>query len=112
MFRRRESATSSGPGWRLSAISFPIAWGGYRKLDQKGFEHTATVLSSQEEPTHALFPWAHISLSNPKRILLGTHHQVEASHLKRYVAEFNYRLNRRTMENDLLPRLLRACSWT
>jgi transposase-like protein len=84
-------------------------WGGYRKLNEKGFEHTATVLSSQDEPAHALFPWVHISLSNLKRFLLGTHHHVEAKHLKRYVAEFNYRLNRRTMEKDLLPRLLRAC---
>ena len=87
-------------------------WSGYRNLDQKGFEHTATVLSSQEEPAHTLFPWVHISLSNLKRFLLGTHHQVQAKHLKRYVAEFNYRLNRRTMESDLLPRLLRACLGT
>jgi transposase-like protein len=84
-------------------------WSGYRNLDQKGFEHTATALSGQEEPAHTLFPWVHISLANLKRFLLGTHHHVEAKHLKRYVAEFNYRLNRRTMENDLLPRLLRAC---
>jgi len=84
-------------------------WGGYRKLNEKGFEHTATVLASQEKPAHTLFPWVHISLSNLKRFLLGTHHQVQAKHLKRYVAEFNYRLNRRTMEGDLLPRLLRAC---
>jgi transposase-like protein len=83
-------------------------WGGYRKLNEKGFEHTATVISSQDEPAHTLFPWVHISLSNLKRFLLGTHHQVQAKHLRRYVAEFNYRLNRRTMEPDLLTRLLRA----
>ena len=50
----------------------------------------------------------HITLANLKRFLLGTHHQVENKHLPRYVAEFNYRLNRRTMEQDLLTRLLRA----
>lgn len=84
-------------------------WGGYRQLDEKGFEHTATALASQDQPAHALFPWVHISLSNLKRFLHGTHHHAEPKHLKRYVAEFNYRLNRRTMEPDLLPRLLRAC---
>jgi len=84
-------------------------WRGYRKLDEKGFEHTATALSNQDKPAHELFPWVHISLSNLKRFLLGTHHQVQPKHLKRYVAEFNYRLNRRTMEKDMLPRLLRAC---
>jgi len=40
---------------------------------------------------------------------LGTHHKVEPRHLKRYVAEFAYRLNRRTMEVNLFHRLARAC---
>jgi len=64
-------------------------WSGYRKLDEKGFQHTATSLSGQAQPAHELFPWVHISLSNLKRFLLGTHHQVQPKHLKRYVAEFN-----------------------
>lgn len=84
-------------------------WHGYRRLEQKGFKHTATVLSKQEEPAHDLFPWVHITLSNLKRFLLGTHHKVGRKHLPHYVAEFNYRLNRRTMETDLMVRLLRAC---
>ncbi len=84
-------------------------WRGYRRLKQKGFEHTATNLSRQDEPAHSLFPWVHITLSNLKRFLLGTHHKVESKHLPHYVAEFNYRLNRRTMEADLMIRLLRAC---
>jgi len=99
---------------RISAGSRILSdgWGGYRKLDEKGFEHTATVISGQEKSAHTLFPWVHISLSNLKRFLLGTHHQVQAKHLKRYVAEFNYRLNRRTMEKDMLTRVLRACLGT
>jgi transposase-like protein len=84
-------------------------WHGYRRLKQRGFEHTATAISKQDEPAHSLFPWVHITLSNLKRFLLGTHHKVERKHLKHYVAEFNYRLNRRTMEPDLMTRLLRAC---
>jgi transposase-like protein len=84
-------------------------WHGYRRLKQKGFEHTATAIFKQDEPAHNLFPWVHITLSNLKRFLLGTHHKVERKHLKRYVAEFNYRLNRRSMEPDMMTRLLRAC---
>ncbi len=84
-------------------------WNGYWHVQQSGFAHTAIDLSKQGQPAHKLFPWVHITLSNLKRFLLGTHHTVENKHLKRYVAEFNYRLNRRTMEQDLLPRLLRAC---
>jgi transposase-like protein len=64
-------------------------WHGYRRIKQRGFEHTATAISKQNEPAHELFPWVHITLSNLKRFLLGTHHKVEQKHLPRYVAEFN-----------------------
>ena len=84
------------------------AWNGYWPVAANGFIHTATDLPKQDQPPHKLFPWVHITLSNLKRFLLGTHHQVEGKHLGRYVAEFNYRLNRRSMEQDLMTRLLRA----
>jgi len=83
-------------------------WSGYLRIDRQGFEHTAVAVSGQQQPAHKLFPWVHITLANLKRFLLGTHHAVEGKHLEGYVAEFNYRLNRRTMEPDLLQRLLRA----
>lgn len=83
-------------------------WNGYWHVGQNGFQHTAIALAHQDKPAHKLFPWVHITLANLKRFLLGTHHQVDNKHLQRYVAEFNYRLNRRTMEQDLLTRLLRA----
>ena len=78
-------------------------------MKQMGFEHTATAISKQNEPAHELFSWVHIALSNLERFLLGTYHKVEQKHLKHYVAKFDYRLNRRTMEPDLMVRLLRAC---
>jgi len=87
-------------------------WRGYRGLEQQGFQHTATPLQGDPKAAHRLFPWVHITLSNLKRFLLGTHHKVEPQHLKRYVAEFNYRLNRRTMEASLFHRLVRACVTT
>lgn len=87
-------------------------WNGYWHVGQNGFTHTAIQLSKQDQPAHKLFPWVHITLANLKRFLLGTHHNVETKHLSRHVAEFNYRLNRRAMEKDLLTRLLRACITT
>jgi len=84
-------------------------WRGYRGLEQHGFQRTATPLQGDPEAAHRLFPWVHITLSNLKRFLLGTHHKVEPQHLRRYVAEFNYRLNRRTMESSLFSRLVGAC---
>ena len=84
------------------------AWNGYWHVGANGYTHTAVDLSKQAEAPHKLFPWVHITLGNLKRFLLGTHHQVQAKHLDRYVAEFNYRLNRREMEPDIMTRLLRA----
>ena len=54
----------------------------------------------------------HITLSHRKRFLLGTPHKVELQHLQRYLAEFNYRLNRRTIETNRFHRLVRACLTT
>src|SRR5271166_1012816 len=64
-------------------------WRGYQGLELQGFQHTATPLHGDPEAAHRLFPWVHITLSNLKRFLLGTHHKVESQHLQRYVAEFN-----------------------
>jgi hypothetical protein len=52
---------------------------------------------------HRLFPWVHMTLSNLKRFLPGTPPQAEPKLLKRYLTEFSYRLNRRTMEANLFP---------
>ncbi len=84
-------------------------WRRYQGLEPQDFQHTAPPLHLNPEAANRLFPWVHITLSNLKRFLLGTHHKVKPQHLQRYVAEFNYRLNRRTMETNLFHRLVRAC---
>jgi len=85
------------------------AWRSYGDLEAEGFSHTTWRRGPDPAASHHLFPWVHITLSNLKRFLLGTHPKVEPRHLKRYVAEFAYRLNRRTMEVNLFRRLARAC---
>jgi transposase-like protein len=85
------------------------AWRSYRGLEAKGFEHRAVRRGPERAAAFRLFPWVHIMLSNLKRFLLGTHHKVEAQHLKRYVAEFVYRLNRRGLGESLFHGLASAC---
>jgi hypothetical protein len=51
----------------------------------------------------------HITLSNLKRFLLGTHHKPQAKHLPRYLAEFQYRLNWRGLAGRMFDHLARAC---
>jgi hypothetical protein len=79
---------------------------------QKRDSEVLVALNPDTDWADPLFPWVDISLANLKRFPLGTHSHVHAKRLNRYFAEFNYRPNRRTAENDLLPRLLRACLGT
>lgn len=84
-------------------------WRGYRCLEAEGFPQAAFRQGPNAAAAHVLFPWVHITLSNLKRFLLGTHHQAELKHLKRFVAEFAYRHNRRRLSANLFQRLACAC---
>jgi transposase-like protein len=81
----------------------------YRGLSSRGFAHAALRLRDDEKLADRYFPWVHITFSNLKRFLLGTHHKPQAKHLKRYLAEFTYRLNRRWQEASLFDHLAQAC---
>jgi len=85
------------------------AWSSYLGLTARGYPHAAIPLGRDKEVVGHFFPWVHITLSNLKRFLLGTHHRPQAKHLKRYVAEFAYRLNRRWQEANLFEQLAQAC---
>ena len=54
------------------------------------------------------FPWLHTFIANLKRMILGTYHSVSLKHLDSYLAEFNYRTNRRWLEASLFDRLIVA----
>jgi transposase-like protein len=82
---------------------------GYSGLTPRGFAHVAIPLRDDPETLRRFLPWVHITLSNLKRFLLGTHHKPQAKHLKRYLAEFTYRLNRRRQEASLFEQLTEAC---
>lgn len=93
----------------VGSVILTDAWRSYRGIEAQGFQHRPRRRGPDPAAAFRLFPWVHITLSNLKRFLLGTHHKVEAQHLKRYVAEFAYRLNRRRLEENLFHRLARAC---
>ena len=74
---------------------------GYSNLDKKGYTHK--VVSSPK-----LLPWVHILISNVKAFIAGTYHGVSNKHLRRYLAEYCYRFNRRFWESQLFGRLVNA----
>ena len=53
-------------------------------------------------------PWVHIAISNAKRQLLNSHHNVKPEFLQSYLDEFCYKFNRRYFGEAMLARLLVA----
>ncbi len=51
--------------------------------------------------------WVNAMLGNVKNSITGTFHSVSLKHVPRYLAEFEYRFNRRFQLDDMIERL--AC---
>jgi len=50
------------------------------------------------------FTWVNTMIGNIKMAMIGTYHALKATYLKRYLAEFCYRFNRRFNLEEMLPR--------
>jgi transposase-like protein len=84
-------------------------WSGYGDLETHGARHRPVI---QGMPARAaqILPWSHTVFSNLKGWLWGTFHGVSAKHLHRYLQEFVYRFNRRSLEHDLFFYVLRRAA--
>ena len=59
-------------------------------------DHVAIVTGGgRESVQHSTFKWVNTMLGNVKNSLLGTFHAIRKKHVPRYLAEFEYRFNRR-----------------
>ncbi len=54
------------------------------------------------------FHWVNTLLGNVKSAMQGTYHAIQPKHLPRYLAEFEYRFNRRFKLDTLVARLVHA----
>ena len=70
-------------------------WDGYDGLARLGYAHEPMVFNGDGEKTDAHLLMIHITFSNLKTWLLGTHHGVSQQHLQAYLNEFVFRFNRR-----------------
>ena len=69
--------------------------------------HNAEVMP--KEKVGEKLPWVHIAISNAKRQLLNTFHDIKPEFLQNYLDEFCYKFNRRYFGEALFNRLLVAC---
>lgn len=66
--------------------------------------HNAQVVP--KEKIGEALPWVHIAISNAKRQLLNSYHNIKPEFLQAYLDEFCYKFNRRYMSEALFGRLL------
>jgi len=78
-------------------------------VDLKKFvpQHNANVIPKDKIGED--LPWVHIAISNAKRQILNTFHDVKPEFLQKYLDEFCYKFNRRYFGEALFGRLLVAC---
>lgn len=78
-------------------------------VDLKNFvpRHNSQVIP--KEKVGETLPWVHIAISNAKRQLLNTFHDIKPEFLQNYLDEFCYKFNRRYFGEALFGRLLVAC---
>lgn len=89
-------------------------WKAYRTLDANGWKHEEkeAVSKGWRRAKHPAFRWVNTILGNLKGNILGVCRAIRLKHLPRYLAEFQYRFNRRYDLTTILPRLLRASALT
>lgn len=87
-------------------------WRSYRRPAREGgYDHLATNVSKSGKKAHEILPAIHRVFSLLHRVLLTTHQgAVSRKHLQNYLAEFEFRFNRRTSSSRglLFRRLLSA----
>jgi len=66
---------------------------------------THIVGSGKQAVEHPAFKWVNTILGNVKNSLKGTYHSFQKKHIPRYLAEFQYRFNRRYDLPSMIPRL-------
>lgn len=78
----------------------------FKAVTKTGCKHQSIVTGGgHESMTLEAFTWVNTMIGNVKNAATGTYHAVSGKHLPRYLAEFNYRFNRRYDLAAMLPRL-------
>ena len=68
----------------------------FRGIEKAGYRHTAIVCGGGKKGVkNPTFRWVNTMLGNVKNSITGTFHAISLEHVPRYLAEFEYRFNRR-----------------
>ena len=84
-------------------------WSGMKKVNQIA-QHTPinTNVALKNDVIAEHLPWVHKIISNFKRNVLNAHHAISSKYLDNYLAEFQYKFNRRRFKVRKFEHLLSA----
>jgi hypothetical protein len=102
--------------WAGKALhgSMHLVTDGYSSLKAAGENittHESVVVSLRKPSDLNCFRWVNTAIGNTKNSIRGAYHSLKvAKYARQYLAEIQYRFNRRFQLEDLVPRLLYACA--
>jgi len=78
----------------------------FNAVENVGCIHEPHIVGGGKQAVeHPAFKWVNTILGNVKNSLRGTYHSFRQKHIPRYLAEFQYRFNRRFDLPSMIPRL-------
>jgi len=106
---RRYAQQAMAPGSQVVSDGL----GCFRAFDTPDYVHERHITgggrASVENPE---FNWINTLLGNVKNAITGTYHAIRGQHAPRYLAEFEYRFNRRYDLKAMIPRFLTVAART
>jgi len=106
-FRRADIARYARSSLVAGSTVFSDGFFCFRAVTEAGCGHIATVTGGGRASAQLLtFKWVNTVLGNIKNTLRGTFHAISRKHVPRYLAEFEYRFNRRFDLPRMIDRLL------
>ena len=82
------------------------ALGCFGAVTQAGCRHQPIVTGGGVQAVQIpAFKWVNTTIGNIKNAIRGTYHAVRPKHVPRYLAQYEYRFNRRYRLEDMIPRL-------
>lgn len=105
-FRRKEIKTLARRNFEPTSTVVSDGLGCFVGIADAGCSHQPIVTGSGRKAVQTpAFKWVNTMLGNIKNAMTGTYRAIRSKHIPRYLAEFEYRFNRRYDLAAMMPRL-------
>jgi hypothetical protein len=87
--------------------------GCFRAFESPAYTHERLITGGGRASAQIpAFNWVNTVLGNVKNAITGSYHAIRGQHVPRYLAEFEYRFNRRYELTTMIPRFLTVAART